>query len=104
MKTSNLIRIEQVCIHCQVDVSFIQSLNELGHIQLIIESNEHFISEEQLKSLESFIYFHTELQINIEGIDTIAHLLKKNETLQNELIQTKDKLNLFIERFGSYIH
>jgi MerR HTH family regulatory protein len=94
MKTNSLIRIEQVCIHCKVEVSFIQSLHELGHIELIDESNDHYISEEQLKSLESLIFFHTELQINIEGIDTIAHLLKKIENLQNELIVAKNKLGL----------
>jgi hypothetical protein len=95
MKINNLIRVEQVCVHCQIDVSFIHSLNELGHIQLIVESNEHYISEEQLKSLESFIFFYTELQINLEGIDVIAQLLKKNEILQNELRETKNKLSLF---------
>ncbi len=95
MKTSSLIRIEQVCAYCKVDASFIQSLHELGHIELIVESNDHYITEEQLKSLESLISFHTELQINIEGIDAIAHLLKKIENLQNELIVTKNKLSLY---------
>jgi len=96
MKTNSLIHIEQVCTNCKVDASFIQSIHELGHIELIVESNEHYITEEQLKSLESLIFFHTELQINIEGIDAIAHLLKKVESLQNELIVTKNKLSFYI--------
>jgi hypothetical protein len=96
MKTSNLIRIEQVCAHCNVDVSFIQSLHEFGHIELVVENNDHYIPDEQLKSLESLIYFHTELQINIEGIDAIAHLLKNIEQLQNELVVTKNKLSLYV--------
>lgn len=95
MKKSSLIRIEQVCTNCKVDLSFIQSLHELGHVELIVESNDFYIVEDQLKSLESLIYFHTELQINVEGIDAIAHLLKKIETLQNELIAAQNKLNLF---------
>lgn len=95
MKKSNLIRIEQVCTHCKVDVSFIQSLHELGHIELIVESNDFYIVEDQLKSLESLIYFHTELQINVEGIDAIAHLLKNIEGLQNELLVVKNRLSLY---------
>jgi hypothetical protein len=95
MKTSSLIRIEQVCTLYKVDESFIQALQELGHIELHVESNAHFISEEQLKSLESLIFFHTELEINLEGIDAIAHLLKKIDTLQNELLKTKNKLSLY---------
>jgi hypothetical protein len=95
MKTSSLIRIEQVCANCHIDSSFIQSLHELGHIELIEESNQYCIVEEQLKTVESLIFFHTELQINIEGIDAIAHLLKKIEFLQQELLATKNKLSLF---------
>lgn len=92
MKTPSLIQIEQVCIHCKVDASFIHSLHELGHIEVIIENDDHFITEEQLKALESMIYFHTELHINLEGVDAIAHLLRKIETLQDELTVTKNRL------------
>lgn len=97
MKTTNLIRVEQVCSNCNVDISFIENIHDLGHIELIVEHNNHFINEEQLKSLESLIFFHTELQINIEGIDAIAHLLKKIENLQNELTVAKNKLSFYIE-------
>jgi hypothetical protein len=95
MKTSKLIHIQQVCTHCKVDLSFIQTLHELGHVNLIIESNDHYIEEEQLKALESLIFFHTDLQINIEGVDAIAHLLNKIENLQNELTAAKNKLSLY---------
>jgi hypothetical protein len=35
MKTNNLVHIKQVCTHCKVDLSFIKSLSELCHIDLI---------------------------------------------------------------------
>lgn len=95
MPTRNLIQITQVCSHCGVDVSFVHSLHELGHIELIVENEDHFIDEAQLKPLERMIYFHSELQINLEGIDAIAHLLNKIETLQQELIATQNKLDAF---------
>lgn len=95
MATRNLIQIEQVCTHCGVDVTFIHSLHDLGHVEVIIENNDHFIDESQLKTLEQMIYFHSELQINLEGIDAIANLLNKIETLQQELIATKNKLDAF---------
>ncbi len=96
MATNSLILIEKVCIHWEVELSFIRSLHELGHIELVMESNTHYIDEVHLKSLESLIRFHTELQINIEGIDAIAHLLKKVEKLQNELTAANNKLSLFL--------
>jgi hypothetical protein len=95
MEAIKLIRIEKVCLNYAVDVSFIKSLNELGHIKLIVENDIHYIPEIQLKSLESFMYFHTELNINLEGIDAIAHLLVKNEFLQNELILLQNKLSFY---------
>ncbi len=97
METTSLIKIEQLCTHCNIDMSFIQSLYELGHIDLIVERNDHFIEVSQLKSLESLIYFHTNLDINLEGVDAIAHLLKKVEMLQNDLIAANSKLKFYIE-------
>ena len=96
MKTNNLVRIDQVITHYHVDASFIQSLSELGHIALIVERDESYILEEHLKSLESLLSFHTDLEINIEGIDAIAHLLKKNEDLQTELLAAKNKLRVYV--------
>lgn len=95
MSTRSLIQITQVCTHCGVEASFIHSLHELGHIEVIVENEDHFIEEAQLKALERMIYFHSELQINLEGIDAIAHLLSKIETLQEELIATRNKLDVF---------
>ncbi len=96
MKTNNLVRIDQVITHYHVDASFIHSLNDLGHVALIVERDESYILEEQLKSLESLIFFHTDLEINVEGVDAIAHLLKKIEALQVELLVAKNKLGLYI--------
>jgi MerR HTH family regulatory protein len=38
---------------------------------------------------------HYELDINLEGIDAIATLLKKIDALEQELIATKNKLRVF---------
>ncbi len=96
MATRSLIQIEQVCMHCGVDVTFIHSLHDLGHVEVIIENDNHFIDESQLKMLEQMIYFHSELQINLEGIDAIAHLLRKIENLQEELIATRNKVDALL--------
>jgi hypothetical protein len=79
-----------------VEDAFIRSLHELGHIQLIVEHEDRYITPEQLKVLESMIYFYNELQINIEGIDAIAHLLKQIHDLQEELRVAKGKLSLYL--------
>lgn len=97
MQTNSLIQVEQLCTYCNIDKAFIQSLYELGHIDLVVEHNEHFVDASQLKSLESLIYFHTNLNINLEGVDAIAHLLKKVELLQSDLMAANRRLKFYIE-------
>jgi hypothetical protein len=95
METRSLIQIEQLCTHCNIDESFVLSLHELGHIELVFEDNNPYINESELKSLESLIYFNTELNINLEGIDAIGHLIKRIEQLQHELHSVKSQLNIY---------
>lgn len=95
MTANHFIRVTHVCNHCKVEPQFIQALHEFGHIQLMVDNNEQYIREEELKAVERYIYFHTELQINLEGIDAIAHLLHQIEELQEELVRTKNKPYLF---------
>jgi len=44
---------------------------------------------------EEVIHLHVDLEINIEGIETILHLLEKIDTLQNEAIELKNRLRLY---------
>ena len=97
METNNLILVEQFCSNCDVEFSFINSLNDFGLIEIIVLDDKKYISSEQLKVLERAIHFHDELNINIEGIDVIYNLLKQIDDLQEELRITKNKLNLFDE-------
>ena len=38
---------------------------------------------------------HRELDINIEGIDTIDHLLQRMDNLQKEVISLKNRIRLY---------
>lgn len=95
MKTNDFILIEQFCKHHEIEISFINSLQQFGLIEVIVIENNQYLSSEQLKDLEKMVRFHYELNINIEGIDAIAHLLKQIDQLQQELVSVKNKLSLF---------
>lgn len=94
METTNLILIEHLCSKCEVDISFIKALNDNGLIDIIVVEDHEYISNEQLKSIERAIYFHNELNINIEGIDVIHNLLFQINALHEELRSIKNKLNI----------
>lgn len=95
MEKNNLVLVEKFCSSCNIEFSFINSLNDYGLIEIIILDDKKYISNDQLKDLERAIHFHYELNINLEGIDAIYNLLKQIDDLQQELINTKNKLSVF---------
>lgn len=95
METNNWILVEQFCSNTEVDFSFINSLNDHGIIEIVVFEDKKYIPNEQLKDVERAVQFYYELNINIEGIDAISHLLHQIDELQQELAIAKNKLSLF---------
>jgi len=94
METENLILIEKVCSHHNVEVSFVYALKEFGLIEVVEVADHQYLSNEQLKDFEKMMRLHYELNINLEGIDAISNLLERMDLLQQELIAVKNKLTL----------
>jgi hypothetical protein len=95
MEANNFVLVEQFCSNVEIDLSFINSLNDHGLIEIMVIENKDYISNEQLRNVERAIRLHDELNINIEGIDVICNLLEQIHDLQQELKRTKNKLKLF---------
>lgn len=95
METKNLILIDHFCSNHNIEFSFINSLHEFGLIEIIYHEENKYLSEEQLSDVEKMMRMHYDLEINMEGIDAISHLLKRINHLQQELIITQNKLRLF---------
>ncbi|MBO9595021.1 MAG: chaperone modulator CbpM [Niabella sp.] len=86
------ISVEQCCSYYSIEVAFVYSLNEHGLIELIRQEEGTFIGFEQLTDLEKYMHMHYDLDINIEGLETIAHLLRKVQTLQTEIRTLRNEL------------
>jgi len=54
-----------------------------------------FIDSGQLQQLEKYIRLYYELDINLEGIETITHLLRRIDLMQDEIIMLKNRLRLY---------
>ena len=85
MEKSNHISIEECCVYYSIEISFVQQLNEHGLIELVRSGETVFIAFEQLTDLEKYMHLHYELEINMEGLETIKHLLNRVQDLQNEV-------------------
>src|SRR5690606_6324140 len=91
----SVFKITEYCSNCQIDPDFIHSLEGAGLIHTIIIEGERFIDDEQLTELERYRNWHYEMDINIEGIDALRHMLSKFEQLQREIAQLKERLHLY---------
>ena len=91
----NLIAANEFCRHHNIEISFIYSLHEYGLIEITNLEDTVFIDSSELSELEKFLRLHYELNINLEGIDAISHLLKKLETMQEEMNQLNNRLRFF---------
>ncbi|MBK7713358.1 MAG: chaperone modulator CbpM [Bacteroidales bacterium] len=95
MRTDRLIAIDEFCYNHNIEISFINSLDQSGLIEVTVIGKALFITEEQLHQLEKIVRFHYELDINLEGIETINHLLQRMAFLQNENLTLRNRLRIY---------
>jgi chaperone modulatory protein CbpM len=85
----------EFCTYYQIELSFIHSLQDYGLIEVVREADDEFIPENQLGALERMIRMHYELDINLEGIDAISHLLERVEEMQHEMTRLQNRLRFY---------
>src|SRR4051812_14094319 len=95
MQDENFISTELLCIHHSIEPSFVYALYENGLIEITRMESSDFIHVSQLSELEKMIRLHYDLQINIEGIEAITHLIKRIEKMQDELNDLNNRLKHF---------
>lgn len=95
MSSKDLIPVEHFCKIHRIEVSFIQSLNEHGLLEIVREQEEIFVASEQVGDLEKLVRLHYEMDINLEGLEAITNLLDKMESLQQEIRRLQKRLDLY---------
>jgi hypothetical protein len=95
MNEKRLIPTQTLCMHYNIEVSFVDTLNKMGLIQIETIEETHFIHKDQISDLEKIIRLHNELNVNLEGIDIVFNLLEKERQLQNEVNALKNRLRLY---------
>jgi len=95
MNIENLIPLQTICTHYQVEIPFINSLGEIGLIEINTIEEVHYIHQDQIRDIEKMIRIHHELDVNIEGIDVVFNLLQRINDLQEELKQARNRLKIY---------
>lgn len=92
MNNDELIAVNDFCTTNNVETSFLYSLSESGLVQLTTIEESAFISVDQLPGLEKWVRLHYEMDINLEGIEAIQHLLQQMKDMQHEMDLLKQRL------------
>jgi hypothetical protein len=95
METEYLISLNEFCANHNIEISFVSSLQQSGLIEITTVKEAGFIEADQLQQLEKFIRLYYELDINLEGIETINYLLQRINSMQHEIIALRNKLRVY---------
>jgi hypothetical protein len=95
MRNDDFITALEFCSSHQIELSFLNELDESGLIELEQIDETTYIRESQLQDLEKMVRLHFDLDINIEGLGTIVYLLQRFEKLQEEIKELKNRLSLY---------
>lgn len=95
MKTEDLIPVNKLSVHYNIEHSFVLTLQESGLIEVIRRDEEIYVPAGELKNLEKMANLYYEMGINIEGIETITYLLEQLNNMQQHIITLTNKLDVY---------
>ncbi len=95
MNFDELISTEELCTRYRVEHTFISSLGESGLIEVIQVEQKEYVHCDNLGDFEKLHRLHYDLEINLEGIAAIQHLLRQVEKLQKKNRKLRNRLRLY---------
>ena len=95
MSTEQLIAVEVFATHQGVDATFVQALHERGLIRITVVQERHYLEQDELARIEQLARLHYDLDINLEGIEAISHLLERMDATHRDLHALRQRLHLY---------
>jgi chaperone modulatory protein CbpM len=95
MDKEQMIPASEFCVYHNIELSFIYSLYDSGLIDITVVKEEIFVPASQLKQLEQLMRLKQEMDINIEGIESITYLLQRIRDMQQHIVELNNKLAFY---------
>ncbi|MBK7556046.1 MAG: hypothetical protein IPI55_16005 [Flavobacteriales bacterium] len=95
MSTEQLIAVEVFATHQGVEATFVHALHERGLVHITVVQEQHFLEPEQLARIEQLARLHYDLDINLEGLEAISHLLDRMDAAHRDLRTLRERLQRY---------
>lgn len=95
MQTEEMIIVNEFCVYHNIGLDFIDGLKDSGLIEIFKADEKLYMPESQLPHLEKMVRLHYEMDINLEGIETITYLLSRMAEMQQQIMQLNNRLNMY---------
>ena len=95
MQTEAMIPASEFCIHHNIELSFIYSLHDSGLIEIAITEEKVFVPVSQLDQLEKLVRMHYMMDINLEGMEAITHILQRMNDLERKIRVLDSRLRMY---------
>lgn len=89
------IAVVEFCTYHHAEESFVAALYDSGLIDLVIVNGKSYVPASQIENLEKYFRLYYELDINLEGIETITYLQKRIGALNEELLRIRNRLRFY---------
>jgi hypothetical protein len=95
MSTEHLIAVEVFATHQGLETTFVHALHDRGLVHITVVQEQHFLEPEQLARIEQLARLHYDLDINLEGLEAISHLLDRMDAVDREARSLRERLRLY---------
>jgi len=95
MEKADLIPAEDFCSHHSVSYTFVSGLCDAGLAEVVTIEEVQYIHPDCVADLEKLVRLHADLDINMEGIEAIAHLLQQVSDLRVQLKNMTQQLDMY---------
>jgi hypothetical protein len=92
MSSENLISVNKLLDNYSIDTEFVEFLEEMQIISIVVMKEERFMNESELPGLERMMRLHYDLGINYEGLDAISHLLERMAEMEREIKELRNRM------------
>lgn len=95
MAREKYILVSHFCNHTQIELSFVENLQEYGLLTFEKRENNLFIDEKDITEVEKMFRLHHDLGINFEGLDAIKQMLKRIQKMEKQMVSLEQQLNIY---------